>query len=103
MFTTADTLTQATRDNTEVGTHVLVKVGSGSTLRPAIVERLTFVEMKSPSHRRPAAAIGFSWANGRVTHGRIFATDRATHQTLVNVWLAPEPHSPLFLDFLAAS
>lgn len=97
-----ENLTLATPENTEVGTHVLVKVGSGDVLRPGIIERFA---MRA---KVPAVAIAFVWANGRVTHGRIFGSgerlateqDGGTGRVFFSTFLAPEPHPADTVDVL---
>lgn len=98
LYTTSDTLTAATLDNVQVGTHVLVKVGSGTTLRPAIVEGFGTKAAYKGGHRYPSVKAVFSWANGRVTHGRPFGAP--SEGDVSGMWLAPEPHSPATVEIL---
>ena len=92
----AGQLTRAGVHNVEPGTHVLVHVGSGDVLRPAIVDRLTTTrgpKWATDRTPRPTVLVSFVWANGRVTHGRVFGTARDTGENF-GVYLAPEPHTP---------
>lgn len=94
-------LTNATPENTEIGTHVLVKVGSGTVLRPGIVEGFAMRASRYQGEKVPAVKVGFLWANGRVTHGRIFGScQREDGRVFFSTMLAPEPHPSAVVDVL---
>jgi hypothetical protein len=97
-------MTIATMENVEIGTEVLVKVGSGSVLRPGIVEGFGTRSAYRGAPKKPAVKVGFIWANGRVTHGRVFGIVVNEAAILfpdhAQVFVSPEPHPAAIVEAL---